>query len=154
MATATILQLIQALGLTGGEQFEGVQNGVSVRISIQQILALLPEIITPTGPTQVIVGTPAAGANNNYNCNAQMGPAVGFMDLTPTAACNITGIQAGFDGQVLVVTNKTANDVTLNALNSGSVAANQFRMPADLILTQNNSQGFRYSASLALWVEL
>jgi hypothetical protein len=154
MATTTILQLVQALGLTGGEQLEAVQNGVSVRISIQQILAILPYIITPIGPTAVLVGAPNPGENDNYNVNGQMGPTVGFVDLTPTAACNITGLQAGFDGQMVTITNRTTFQVTLNALNVGSLAVNQFRMVGDFILPQYNGKSFKYSATLGLWVAL
>lgn len=154
MATATILQLPQAVSLTGGEQIESIQNGASTRLTVAQILAILPYIITPIGPTAVITGVPNAGANNNYTVNGQMGPAVGFVDLTPTAVCNITGLEAGFDGQMVTITNLSTYAMTLNALNSGSLAANQFRMAADFILTQNNSKSFKYSATLAIWVGL
>ena len=40
MATATILQLPQAVSLTGGEQIESIQNGASVRLTVAQILAI------------------------------------------------------------------------------------------------------------------
>jgi hypothetical protein len=83
-----------------------------------------------------------------------MGPAVGFVELTPTAICNITGLQAGFDGQIIVITNLSAFAMTLNALNVGSIAANQFRLPGDLILTQNDSKSFKYSATIGKWVAL
>jgi hypothetical protein len=74
------------------------------------------------------------------------------MDLTPTATCNITGVTAGFDGQVLTITNLSAFVLTLNALNSGSSAANQFRMVSDLNLAQNNGQTFEYSVTIGKWV--
>ena len=83
-----------------------------------------------------------------------MGPTIGFMDLTPTGNCSITGIIAGIDGQLIVVTNLSALTVTLNALNAGSAAANQFRMPRDIALTQNSSASFKYSVTLAKWVSI
>lgn len=154
MSTATILQLTQAVGgLTGGEQLEGVQAGGSVRLSAGQIAALAPQV-TPTGPITAIVATPNAGANNNFNAGGEFGFAVGFLDLTPAAPCNITGLLAGTDGQIVIITNRTSQQVTLNALNAGSLAANQFRMAQDAILTQYNGRSFKYSASLGLWVAI
>lgn len=92
---------------------------------------------------------PANGANNNY---ALPGPTYGFVDLNPAAACNITGIVAGFNGQTVTFTNVSAFNVTINSLNGGSSAANQIRLVADTILTQNSSITLRYSTTLALWV--
>jgi hypothetical protein len=162
MATATILQLVQAIGgLTGLEQLEGaqpttLQNGqpgwVSVRLSSAQIAALASQI-SATGPLAVATDTPS-GAQNNYTVNGQMGPTIGFVDLTPGAACNITGVAAGFNGQIIIVTNLSAFNLTLNALNSGSLAANQFRMAADFILTQNNGKAFKYSTTIGKWVAM
>lgn len=51
MATVTILQLPQAVGLTGNEQIEGVQNNTSVRLPVNAIAALLgPGPAGPAGP--------------------------------------------------------------------------------------------------------
>ena len=160
MATTTILQLPQAISLTGAEQLEaaepvtlpgGVQGWASIRVTAGQISALASKV-APTGPTAVIAAAPAPGANNDYTAHGQMGPAVGFMDLTPTAICNITGLQAGTDGQLVVITNLSAFAMTLNAFNSGSMAPNQFRMASDFILTQNNSKSFKYSVPIGNWV--
>jgi len=161
MATATILQLVQAVGgLTGLEQFEAVQptmlpNGqpgwLSIRLSSAQIAALAA---MATGATGVAAAVPAPGANNNYTASALMKPSIGFLELTPTAVCNITGIQAGVDGQIVIITNLSAFAMTLNALNGGSAAPNQFRMAADFILTQNNGKAFKYSATIGLWVAM
>jgi hypothetical protein len=153
MATATILQLPQAIGLTGAEQLEGVQSGSSVRVTAAQVAALA-EYIVPTGPTGVIDAVPASGANNNYNPGADFSASTGFVDLTPTANCNITGLLAGFDGQIVIITNLSAFVLTLNALNSGSLSANQFRMVGDFALAQNNGQSFKYSATIGKWVAL
>lgn len=159
MATATILQLTQAVSVLGTEQVEAAQpttlsNGqpgfASVRLSLAQIAALAGSSKTPAG---VITGIPS-GTVNDYTVGGQMGPAVGFIDLSPTAPCNITGIEAGIDGQLIVITCLTAFQTTLNALNAGSLAANRFRMASDAILTQNNGRSFKYSATIGLWVAL
>lgn len=81
-----------------------------------------------------------------------MNSTIGFMDLTPTANCNITGVTSGTDGQMLIITNLSAFTLTLNALNSGSSSGNQFRMVADFNLSQNNGATFKYSATIGKWV--
>jgi hypothetical protein len=82
-----------------------------------------------------------------------MGATIAFIDLTPSATCNITGLEAGFDGQSVIITNLSATyTLTLNALNSGSTTTNQFRMVEDLVLAQNNGQAFKYSATIGKWV--
>ena len=149
MGTATILQLPQTVGLTGGEPLETVQGTTSVRTTVAQIAALSRSL-----PTGVAAAIPSAGANNDYTASGLMGPSIGFIDLTPTADCNITGLQAGFDGQIVIVTNLSAFNVTLNALNSGSQSVNQFRMVGDFVLPQNNGKTFKYSVSIGKWVAM
>lgn len=153
MSTRTILQLPQATSLTGAELLELVQSNASVRASIEQILALAPFIV-PTGPTGVIDAIPVAGANNNYTASGLFGATTGLLLLTPASASNITGLLAGFDGQIVIIMNLASVALTLNAINSGSLSANQFQMGADQILTQNNSRTFKYFAAISKWVSL
>lgn len=159
MSTASIPNLPRIISLTGKELLEVAQlqgafplmSYVSRSATAAQ-LALLASEIVATGPTQVAADTPS-GAQNNYTVNGQMGPTIGFIELSPTANCNITGLEAGFDGQIALITNlvNTAT-VTLNALNSASAGLNRFRLPANRDLTQYNSQAFKYSAAIGLWV--
>ena len=163
MSTTTIPQLPQAVGgLTGLELVELAQptvlaNGqpgyTSIASNTAQI-ALLAASVIPLGPVGVVAGAPTAGANNNYSAGALFGATTGFLDLTLSAPSNLTGLIAGSNGQMVTITNLSAFNLTLNALNAGSLAANQFRLPADLILTQNNAQSFRYSTTIGKWVAL
>lgn len=152
MATATILQLPQAQSLTGAESVEMVQSGTSVRATSAQV-ASLGSSVSPTGPVGVIVGLPAIGANNDF-APAGFGATTGFLDLMLVGVSNLTGLTAGYDGQLLIITNLSTYELTLNALNGGSQVANQFRMQADYILTQNNGKSFKYSATIGKWVAL
>lgn len=152
MATQTILQLSQAASLTGAEAIELVQNGTSVRGTSAQV-ASLGASISPTGPTGVVQAIPATGANNNY-APGGFGAMTGFLELTPTGICNITGLTAGYDGQLIIITNLSVYALTLNSLNGASLSANQFRMVADLVLGQYNGQAFKYSGTIGLWVML
>jgi hypothetical protein len=106
--------------------------------------------LSGTSTLQTIVPTP--GPSDNYPINF----GIGFLDINPTGgACNITGMTAGFDGQLVTVTNiHASNSVTLNALNGGSSAPNQFRMAADMTLLQYSSLTFRYSSAIAMWVQI
>jgi hypothetical protein len=161
MATKTILQLTQAVGgLTGFEQLEAAQptslpNGqpgwASIRVTSAQIAALAATILNPTG---VASASPTVGESDNYSVGGEMGPTIGFLELTPAGICNITGLIAGFDGQVVVITNLSTFNMTLNALNSGSLSANQFRMVSDFTLIQNDSKSFKYSATIGKWIAL
>jgi hypothetical protein len=83
-----------------------------------------------------------------------MGSTIGFADLSPTGACTITGLLAGFDGQLVTITNLTANALTLTALDSNSTSANQFRLVGSFTLGQNNGITFRYSTTIGHWVAL
>lgn len=96
--------------------------------------------------------TLAAGATNNLAVTSS----VGFLDLDASSgASNVTGITAGYDGQIIVVTSRNAaNAVTLNRLNAGSSAANRIRLSADLTLLQDQGVSLRYSSALALWIPM
>lgn len=110
--------------------------------------------VSPTGPLGVAVDAPS-GTQNNYTVGGEFNPLIGFIDITPIANCNITGLQAGVDGQLVIITNLSPNfTATLNALNGGSLLANQFRMVADFILPQNNGKSFKYSATIGKWVAM
>lgn len=106
----------------------------------------------PPTPVGLVATAITGGAHNDYN-PAGFGPTTGFLDLSPAADANITGILAGGDGQALIITNLSAHNLTLDSLNGGSAAGNQLRMAFDLTLTLNNSARFVYSAALSLWVQ-
>jgi len=103
----------------------------------------------PVGALQLGV---AAGTYNNYS-PAGFDGSIGFLDITPSGAVIITGVAAGEDGQYLVITNLSGSQtVTLDSLNSGSLAQNQLRLPGNIVLVQNNGITLRYSKFLGLWV--
>jgi hypothetical protein len=94
----------------------------------------------------------ATGTYNNYDPVGFDG-SVGFLDISPAGSVIITGIEAGEDGQYLIVTNLSGSQtVQLNSLDGGSLAQNQMRLPGNIVLVQNNGVCLRYSASLGLWV--
>lgn len=109
--------------------------------------ALTPD---PTGVLQLAV---AAGTYNNYNPSG-FDATVGYLDITPSGSVVITGIEAGDDGQYLVVTNLSGtHTLILNSLDAGSLAQNRMRLPGNLSLVPNNGVCLRYSKTLSLWVQ-
>jgi hypothetical protein len=107
--------------------------------------------LTPD-PTGVLQLAEPTGTYNNYTPPGFDG-SVGFLDITPSGNIIITGIEAGADGQYLVVTNLSGtHTIQLNSLDAGSSAPNQMRLPGNMILVQNNGLCLRYSVKLGLWV--
>lgn len=94
-----------------------------------------------------------AGASNNVN-PAGFANTVGLLDVTLAAGdANWTGLAAGADKQLLVIANAdTVHTLTLNGLNGGSLAANQFRAGGDPTLPPLSAVLLCYYATPAQWV--
>lgn len=98
-----------------------------------------------------------AGANNNV-APPVVAPATWLTTqrLVVTLAAgnaNWTGLLAGSDGQLMLLTNADAlNTLTLNARNAGSLAANQFLYQFDVALGPGVSKLLCYDGPLAKWV--
>lgn len=108
--------------------------------------------LTPD-PTGVLQLAEPAGTYNNFSPTG-FDATVGYLDITPSGAVVITGIEAGEDGQYLVVTNLSgSNTLQLNSLDAGSLAQNRMRLPGNISLVPNNGICLRYSKQLLLWVQ-
>ena len=98
----------------------------------------------------------AAGANNNLTPPGAWPTNFGRLVLTAAGVANVTGLKAGVDNQaLLIVNNDPVSDITLNNLNAGSAAANQFLISSlgDLVLVHGgNSAIALYDATLQKWV--
>lgn len=96
------------------------------------------------GSGPVIFASPT-GASNDVNPTG-FGPGVGRLDVTLAAGvANWTGLAAGVDGQLLIISNQDAtNSLTLNRENAGSAAANRFSGAADPVLAPGASARLMY----------
>lgn len=165
--------LVAGAGLTGGGTFN---QSVTIALNAQSIASLeladsalqpganLSELTNDVGyitsedleglvpSTDLQLTNLPAGATHNLAIT----PTTGFVDLNANAgAANLTGIQAGYDGQIITVTSRNAtNNVTLNRLNVGSDADARMRLSADLTLFQDQGISLRYSIALALWIPM
>jgi len=93
----------------------------------------------------------AAGTTHNF-MPAGFTPAVSYLDLD-TAAGNatITGIDGGFNGRKVIITNTGANLLTLSITGS-SDPENQFRLPSDFAIVQNQSVALEYVEGVLKWI--
>lgn len=109
--------------------------------------------LAPAGSPPNLQSLIAAAGNNN---NVVLGPLlIGMLDVDTTAgAASLTGLVAQFDGQVVTISNITAALLTLTANSVASLAANRFRLPANIGVVQNGSYTLRYSAAISRWVAL
>lgn len=99
--------------------------------------------------TLVQSSTIAAGTTNDLALTA----GVGILDVTANVAgSTLTGMAAGYDGQEVTVSNLHASGLLTLAAMTGSSATNRYRLAGDLTLLFRQSQTFKYSASLAVWV--
>lgn len=144
-STIKVSQLPSAVTpLTGDELVMLVQSGVSRQAPASAFHGTLPVL----GDEQVIVA--AAGTSNNVAVTVATVSRV-LVDTTAGDA-TFTGLTAGADGQLMVVTNQGTNLLTLAAENGGSTAANQFYGVTDITLPAKGSQLLSYSANLTKWV--
>lgn len=107
-------------------------------------------------PTAATVGylsaAVPAGVNNDF-APAGFGFSINTLDLDPNAGdATITTLQAGADGQRIVVTNiNGVNKIDLPVL-TGPTAANQFRGAAAITLLGDMSIQIQYSAGVSKWL--
>ncbi len=96
--------------------------------------------------------TSAAGASNNVNPTG-FASTVGLLDVTLAGDANWTGLTAGGDQQLLTIANAdTVHTLTLNGLNAGSSAANQFRAGGDAVLPPLSAILLCYYTTPAQWI--
>lgn len=95
--------------------------------------------------------TPAALAAGNNNDFALPATVSRIRFSANAAGSTLTGLGAGTDGQVIVIQNISANDLTLSPEDVNSLAANRFAINGAQVLGQNQSLAFMYDSGVARW---
>ena len=92
--------------------------------------------------------------SNGANNNVAVGNRSFFIVSGATAAFSITGLAAGGDGQLIVLFNSTAQNMTIANQNAGSSAANRIitTTGADMATTGVGCAMLIYSTSVSRWV--
>jgi hypothetical protein len=133
-----------ATPLSGDEEVMIVQSGTSRRVAASAFQA---SVVT-LGAEQTITAT--AGTSNNVAVTVA---SVSRLLVDTTAGdATFTGMTAGTDGQLMVITNEGSALLALAVENGGSSSANQFYGVTDITLPAKGSQLCSYSANLAKWV--
>lgn len=108
----------------------------------------------PQGSGQGYV-TASVPAGTSHDLNpVGWGPSVDVLDIDISAGnAVVTGLKAGYNGQRVVITpvNGPGNTLSLPAL-TGSSAANQWRIPSDMLFLNNNSIQIQYSTGVGKWL--
>lgn len=87
---------------------------------------------------------------NDYNPTGLSGAST--LSLVATSACQLTGLQGGYDGRVMVVQNVSAQQISIPSNSSSSSAANRFRLNnSPLLLNQDACAIFRYDGTFSFW---
>jgi hypothetical protein len=88
----------------------------------------------------------------NQNDYAPAGHADAFMfRLSADASRNITGLQGGTDGRIVVLTNVGTQNITLTDDDVLSTAANRFRLESTLTIRPDQAISLIYDAVLSRW---
>lgn len=108
-------------------------------------------IALTSGGEYLSVAVPA-GTSHDFMPSG-LTPAVSYLDLDTTAGnATITGIDGGFNGRKLIVSNTGANLLNLSATGS-SQPENQFRLPTEpFSIIQNQSVTLEYVGALEKWL--
>jgi hypothetical protein len=108
-----------------GRSYNPVGGGVEAHFG-QEILSAFTCPILDVSVNDYFIGQPAF-------VNASL------LELSATAAVNITGLTGATARRVLTLINTSAESITLKNANGASQAVNQFNFGADVVLNQNNS---------------
>lgn len=119
---------VATVPLDGTEVIMLVQAGLSAQTPVSNLTI---------GATGYVLYAAAAGASNDVT-PVGFGLNTRFLDVDTTLGnAQFTGLIAGQHGQRIVLTCLGPNQLRLDGLNGGSLAANQFREAGNLILLTN-----------------
>lgn len=106
---------------------------------------------TTTSVVFTAANTPAALAAGNNN-DFPLPASVSRIRFSADAAgSTLTGLGAGTDGQVIVLQNISANDLTISPEDAASTAANRFGLNGAQILGANQSLVVMYDTGISRW---
>lgn len=156
MSTALVSGVkISALGpattpLAGDEEVPIVQDGVTRRAAASAFGGSPAAAVVWTA---MVTAALAAGANNNLSPAGL--DATARLGLTPVDdTSELRGLEAGTDGQLLMILNhSTANLFTIVNESGTSTAANRFAINGDIIIPARCGALFMYDGTIDRWVK-
>jgi hypothetical protein len=124
--------------LDGVNTWSGAQ-GIAAKLDAQQDFYLSGDI----SPSQI------TSNQNDYNPTGLSTASV--LRLNSDASRNITGLQGGADGRIVVLINVGSSNIVLQDANASSSAANRFAFGVDATLGANQSITLIYDSTSARW---
>lgn len=135
--------------INNADVFAFFQGGTYKSVTAQILASYVASSLAGT----YLSAAPASGSTNDYN-PAGFGATVNRLDLDTTAGnATLTGLIAGTDNQIVLVSNTGANNLTLDATSSASSAANRFRASDLMVIPPNGSMYvIYYGGTVNRWV--
>lgn len=96
-----------------------------------------------------ITPTQIAATTNDYNPTGLATAAV--LRLSTDASRNLTGLQSGADGRIIIIANVGSFNLVLKDENASSSAANRFALTADVTLTPDTVVLLQYDSTSSRW---
>lgn len=106
-------------------------------------------VAKPFGYSNDISPSQITSNQNDYNPTGLSTASV--LRLNSDASRNITGLQGGSDGRIMVIYNVGTTDIVLKNEDANSTAAYRFTLGADLTLKGDNSVTLYYDATTSRW---
>lgn len=95
--------------------------------------------------------TPSQITSNQNDYNPTDLAIASTLRLSSDASRNITGLQGGSDGRLMLVINVGSNNIVLKNADINSSAANRFLFGADITLAADQAASLQYDAISARW---
>lgn len=121
-------------------------NGSTKKITLADLLDIVFASFQLTGdisPSQITAN------QNDYNPTGLADASV--LRLSTDASRNVTGLQGGSDGRIIVIRNVGSNNIVLKDEDSGSSAANRFALPSDVTLSADQQAILIYDSTSSRW---
>lgn len=126
--------------MVGGVKADGTAwVGGGANVAVAGTFALSGDI----SPAQITAD------QNDYNPTGLSSAST--LRLTSDASRNVTGLQGGADGRVLVLHNVGSNNIVLKDESASSTAGNRFALSADITLGVDQAAVLQYDATSSRW---
>lgn len=95
--------------------------------------------------------SPAQITSNQNDYNPTGLSTASVLRLNTDASRNITGLQGGADGRIVVIVNVGSFNIVLKDADSGSSAANRFALSSDITLAPDDGVILQYDSTSTVW---
>lgn len=140
-------------GTTGKVIKDGAAPGVSGNVLISDGTSWTSSIFTTILQNFLLSGdiSPSQITSNQNDYNPTGLSTATVIRLSTDASRDITGIQGGADGRILILSNVGSNNIVLKNQDSNSTASNRFIFTSDVTLQANQAVMIQYDSTTSRW---